>query len=171
MFTKFLRSIPTKGRNVVNGFLLALVLVAFLNVIWETYKEGRVANSTGVYDSPGGYSMTVCYFGPSFAFYLRQLILIALIVSFIGLYTKRLTGLPISLLGLFSVVWIYAYWWTRSFIIFEKFQGVKASEFPRLAYLYLANWWDVCIPVATLLLIILEVVLLIRNVKFEQRFP
>lgn len=170
MSAKFLLAIPSKGRDVVKGLLLAIALVALLNFIWVLCETVKVASSAGTYSSPGGYRMTLCYLGPSFDFYLRPLILLALIISIIGFYTKKLLGLLISLFGLFSVIWIYAHWWAKSFIIFENFRRVNASEFRGLAYLYSANWWDICIAIATVLLIVLEVALLIRNPKFEQRF-
>ncbi len=97
---------------------------------------------------------------------LHIAIIICLALSFLGIWTKKLIGVFVSLLGFIGVVAIY-FWWYK--ISTDLLRGVELMYFPddiaHLGPLIDATWWDIMVFVAVLCLMILVSVILLGALK------
>jgi hypothetical protein len=147
-----------KERTILNAILLAVLLTATLNVARQIYIEVRAAAERDrLYEESGG-TIIACKIRLMADEQSRFYIELALIVAFVGSRMKSVKGKILYLPGISSVLVIYVWWWQ----IYSQIKEASETtiELPNVAHLYRANYWDVCIFVGILALLLWEIKLL-----------
>jgi hypothetical protein len=147
-----------KERLMINAALLAVLFTATLNVAHQIYVEARAADERQkLYEESGG-TIIACKVGLMADEQSRFYIELALIVAFVGSRMKNVKGRILYLSGISGVLVVYASW--RQIYSRIKEASETTMELPNVAHLYRANYWDACIFVVILALLLWEIKLL-----------
>jgi hypothetical protein len=138
----------------IRKITLALFLAASVSLSWQFYRMYREGiESQRAYEQ---YGVIVCKFGPSRDEASRMYIELFVLVAFIGVFQRGLTGTVLTVIGLTGVTIIYLTWW-RYYFRLAEIAGSELQFIKHTVYLYRANYLDLSIAAATALLISLHV--------------
>jgi hypothetical protein len=140
-----------RHHKILLGITLVALLICTVNLSWIIYQEG---SSPHVVEMPNGGMMYISY---SYVLtHKRMAVELALIISFVALAIRRLPGVFVSTLALMFGVVIYVSWLQYSVTLVRNANDLTFSEIEHIAYLYLANWWDISVLLMIIVLFIWE---------------
>jgi hypothetical protein len=93
----------------------------------------------------------------------RLSILFLLFISFLAARIRKRAGLVLSITSLILVHTIYYNWFKEYVMYMRNVETPDLSEFPNTAYLFDANWIDVCVFGASLILLLGQLKICIRS--------
>jgi len=138
----------------IKSITLAVFLAASVNLAWQFYLRHReLAERQKAYEQ---YGLIVCTFGPSRDEFSRLYIELFLMIALVGSWFKGLKNTLLSVVGLTGAMIFYVLWWQYYFRIAEISES-ELTFIRHLAYLYRANYLDLCIAASNSLLILLHV--------------
>ncbi|HEX8457721.1 MAG TPA: hypothetical protein VF656_10530 [Pyrinomonadaceae bacterium] len=144
-----------KQHRILRAVVLAVSVTAVMNLAWQFYHAHLASlERQRLYEEYGGI---VCYMGPDADEVSRLLITPCLIVAFIGSrLRRRALSKLLYMSGLCGSAALYTLWW--SFYSHRASMAeADGSPIRHIAYLYEANYWDICIAASMLLLFLWEV--------------
>src|SRR5713101_2408722 len=149
-------------RSLTKVLALLILLLASMNLKREFYQMHQDSvRRQETYEQGFGY---VCYLGPSADALMRVYIEPFVIILFVGSCLKRLKGTLLSVAGLAEVVFFYSMWWGIYFRVARITESERELQSIRhVAYLYNANYLDICIAALIALLIVLHVQWALRS--------
>ena len=147
-------------------YKLALAIAcaaAAMDVVSVAYNSGYLAcsNSSASLSCMGFMDRHGTYL--SYINAIRAEITGGLLLSVIGIYLKRHSGLLISALGLIAVLLIYAHWYQKTIADMRElevpsFNQLQGSGFQRMIPLRYGTWLDVIILGAAAVLLVWHIV-------------
>jgi hypothetical protein len=155
-----------KLRDSVWGFRLALTTIVFA----ASVSALRLAFNVGYFYHLFGCGPSLrpsCYL--SFGGSNFLVVTFALVVSAVGLWSRRSIGFLLSLIALMCLAGIYILWYRATLSIMQMFGARDFSDMPdQQQYLFTldsATWWDIVVLGVALIVFIWQVVMLKRVLK------
>ena len=127
-----------REHKIILGITLAALIVCTANLAWLIYQEGPL-----VVELSNGMMAYINY--SHVLTNKRMAIELTLVISFIGLIVRRLSGFFVSTLAMIFGIIIYLSWLQYSVKIVRNAENLSFSQIEHIAFLYSANWWDISV--------------------------
>ena len=136
--------------SALDVFLLVILVIFTLSSSLAVYRDLQAYNQFSAASSEADH-FTISGTPVSRAMLPTRLILLtSLLISFIGVRSRKFGGRLLSALGLLLFIGLYLQWWRHSFQVAEAFEYVEATkEMSHTLYLKDGNWLDIGVFLAS----------------------
>ena len=135
--------------SALDHFLLIILVASALSTSWAVAKDIQAFNQFYAASSADDHStndrFTISGSPTSHAMLpIRLLLMLSLLVSFIGIRSRKFLGRLLSTLTLLLLIGLYLQWWRHSFEMAKASQSIELiKQMSRTLYLKDANWLDI----------------------------
>jgi hypothetical protein len=137
--------------SALDVFLLVILVISTLSSSLAVYRDKQVYDR--FYEaSSGDDHFTISGSPVSRAMLpIRLVLMTLLLISFIGVRSRKFGGKMLSALGLLLLIGLYLQWWRHSFQVAKSFEYIESTkEMSHTLYLKDGNWLDIGVFLASI---------------------